>query len=268
MGLADEVSRTGADTTDRAARASGRTGFAARAVLYVLVGLLALRLAFGGGAGTDASQQGAMAQVASGPFGGTLLAALAAGLAGYALFRFHQAVRGRGEGGILRRRVVPAVRGLIYGGLSALAVQELVNPGEDGPEEAGVTAAVLELPGGTWLVAGIGLIVAAVGVWQFVHAWRGDTDELAGPGRVPARGRRLARATGQLGYVGRGVVFSLVGGFLVRAAIRHDPDAGVGLDAALQEVVEAPFGSGLLTVVAVGLILFGVHCGVEARYAR
>jgi hypothetical protein len=255
------------DGQERAVRASGRLGFAARAVLYAMVGALAFRLAIGVGSGDEASQQGAMEALAQRPFGGTLLAAVAVGLAAYALFRLSQAVRGRGDGGVLSRRVSPAVRAVVNGGLSALAFQELLGAGE-GSSESGVTAAVLRMPGGTWLVVALGVVVIAVGVKQFVDAWKGDTDELTRAGQVPARARGLARATGRAGYVGRGVVFVLVGGFLVRAAVRHDPESGVGLDAALQELLDAPFGSPLLIAVAIGLILFGLHCAVEARYSR
>lgn len=266
MGLADgEVASTGDGASRRAVQASGRTGFAARGVLYTLVGVLALRLAAGAGAGAEeASQQGAMREVASRPFGGTLLAVLAVGLLGYAAFRLSQAVRGRGDGGAFSRRVVPAARAAVNAGLAGLAVQVLL--GHQTTEESSVTAAILAMPGGSWLVAGVGLVIAAVGVRQLVEAWTGDTDDLTGPGQVPAR--RAGRAIAAAGYVGRGAVFLVVGGFLVRSAVRHDPESGVGLDAALQEVLEAPFGGLLLTGVAVGLILFGLHCFVEARYGR
>lgn len=207
-----------------------------------------------------------MAEVASQPFGSVLLAALAAGLAGYAIYRLVEAVRGRGEGGFVRRRVAPAVRAVVNGGLAVLAVRQLI--GARRTEESSVTAAVLAWPAGAWLVGGLGVVVAAVGVQQFVEAWRGDTDELTGPGQVPPKARAFARTIAVAGYVGRGVVFLLVGGFLVRAAVRHDPESGVGLDAALQELLEAPFGTPLLIAVAAGLILFGLHCAVEARYAR
>lgn len=267
MGLAGGELAPADDAADRAVRGSGRAGFAARSVLYVLVGVLALRLATGGGSSTEASQQGAMAELASRPFGGTLLAVLALGLVGYAGYRAVQAVRGDGDGGVVQRRVVPAVRAVVYLGMAALAVRQLAGAGER-TDESSVTAAVLGQPGGRWVVAALGLVIVGVGIKQFVEAWRGDTEELAGPADVPARGRRAVRVAGRVGYVGRGVVFLLGGGFLVRAALRHDPESGVGLDAALQELLEAPFGVAMVAAVGVGLILFGVHCAVEARYGR
>lgn len=249
-----------------AVAASARGGFAARAVLYTIIGVLAARLAVGD-VGEDASQEGAMQALASQPFGSVLLGALAVGLAGYAAFRTVQAVRGRGAGGVVRRRVVPAARAVVNGGLSFLAVQVLLRA--EGPaSESSVTAAVLRTPGGTWLVAALGLVVVAAGVKQLVSAWTGDVRELSGELDLPPRTRRLAATVGRLGHLGRGVVFLVTGGFLARAALTHDSESGVGLDAALGEVVAAPFGTPLLLAVAVCLVLFGVHCAVEAWYGH
>lgn len=266
MGVDEAGERRRTGDEEPAADAFARAGFTARAVLYVLVGVLAARLALGD-TGEDASQQGAMSTLAEGPFGSTLLATLAAGLVGYALYRVWQAVRGRGDGGVVRRRVVPAARAGIYTLLSLLALQELRGAGERASESS-VTAAVLDLPGGQILIAGVGVVVVGVGLEQLVKAWRGDVHELARLGRLPARGRRVAHAIGRAGHLGRAAVFALTGGFLIRAALTHDPEDGVGLDAALGEVVRAPFGTPLLLAVALGLVLFGVHCALEARYGR
>ncbi len=266
MAAGPSARRRGGDADERAVEASARAGFAARAVLYGLVGVLAARLALGG-SGEDASQQGAMEAVAARPFGGVLLGALGVGLAGYALYRAVQAVRGLDGDGILERRIVPAVRALVNAGLSFLAFQELVGARSDATESS-VTAMILGWPGGAWLVSAVGLVVVGVGVKQLVSAWTGDVNELSSPHQLPPRSRRTARTVGRLGHLGRGVAFLAVGGFLVRAALTHDPESGVGLDAALDEVLAAPFGTPLLFGVAVCLFLFGVHCAVEAWYGR
>ena len=257
------------DATDDAVSAAARAGFAARGVLYAIVGVLVVQLALGGG-GEDASQQGAMESLASQPFGGFLLGLVATGLAGYALFRFVQAVRGHGDGGALKRHGVPAVRGTVNAGLSFLAWSEVLGSGGSGggSSESSVTARILGLPGGPVLIAAVGLIIVGVGVKQLVEAKKGDVNELSSGADLPAGTQRMAHNVGRLGYVGRGLVFLLTGGFLVRAAFTSDPEEGVGLDAALQEVVDAPFGTPLLLFVAVCLVLFGAHCLIEARYAR
>jgi hypothetical protein len=264
--IGGEATRRAGGAQGPAVDASARAGFAARAVLYGLVGVLAGRLALGV-AGEDASQQGAMAAVAARPLGSVLLGALAVGLAGYALYRAWQAVRGRGAGGVVRRRAVPAARSGVNAVLALLAFQELTGAGED-TSESGVTAVVLGWPGGTVLVGVVGLVVVGVGVHQLVKAWTGEVHELAPLDQLPLRARALAHGIGRAGHLGRAAVFAVVGGFLVRAAWTHDPESGVGLDAALGEVVAAPFGTPLLLAVATGLVLFGLHCALEAWYGR
>src|SRR3954467_2808811 len=72
-------------TPSRAARAPatgwlGRAGLVARGAVYAVIGILALKLAFGDG-GKTTSQQGALGTIASQPFGKVLLVLLAVGRA-------------------------------------------------------------------------------------------------------------------------------------------------------------------------------------------
>ena len=77
---------------------------------------------------------------------------------------------------------------------------------------------------------------------------------------------RLFTVVGAVGHLARGVVFGLIGFFLVRAAWQYDPQEAVGLDGALSKVVRADYGDTLLGFVAAGLIAYGLYCYVEARY--
>ena len=77
---------------------------------------------------------------------------------------------------------------------------------------------------------------------------------------------RTFTALGVVGHFARGVVFGLIGFFLVRAAWQYDPKEAVGIDGALAEVLQQDYGDTLLGIVAAGLIAFGLYCWVEARY--
>jgi len=55
------------------------------------------------------------------------------------------------------------------------------------------------------------------------------------------------------------VVFGLVGGFLIKAAIDYSPNQAVGLDGALAKLANASYGPFLLGIVAAGLIAFGIY---------
>lgn len=249
-----------------AVTSTARFGFAARGVLYSILGVLAVRLALGETA-TDADQQGAMTVVAARPFGLLLLGTLTVGWFAYAVFRGVEAVRGRGDASAFERRLVPAVRCGVYLLLAGLGVQELVEARRD-DLEASATATLLGFPGGRVVVAAVGLVLVGVGLRQLAHAITGDVHELsdaAAFGRV--RGG-VSHAIGRAGHLGRAVVFALAGGFLVRAVWRIDPDQGVGLDAALQELIDAPFGTPVLVVTAACLIAFGAHCVLEAVWPR
>ncbi|HSK24169.1 MAG TPA: DUF1206 domain-containing protein [Egicoccus sp.] len=266
-----DTTTDGDEAVDRLARA----GFAAKGALYAVLGVLAIRLGLGGSGGGETSQQGAISSLAEQPFGRVLVALLAVGLTGYALFRGVQVFRG-GAASFSSlpdwlARVTFGVRAVIYAGLAVLAWREALGGsggGGSGQTEQSATATVLGLPGGQWLVMGVGAIIVIVGLEQVHEGWTcGFRDHLEFRG-ISGGARHKLELAGRIGHVARGVVFLVSGGFLGLAAWRHDSEDGVGLDAALQEVVQAPYGPYLLTALGLGLVLYGFFCGVEARFLR
>lgn len=265
------VTRTRADAGDEVVDKVARAGLVAKGLLYAVIGLLAGRIALGSGGQSEASQRGAIAAVARQPFGGVLLGVLAAGLTGYAVWRAVQAVRGAdGESSMPEPllRATFTVRALTYAALALLAWRTLLGAAASGSSEQSVTARLLEAPLGQLLVVAVGAVVVAVGLYQVWHgASRGFRDELS-LREMSGRERSWFVRLGVVGHVARGAVFLLVGGFLIRAALRAQPDQGVGFDAALQEVADTPYGTAILAGIAVGLVVFGVFCFVQARFAR
>lgn len=85
---------------------------------------------------------------------------------------------------------------------------------------------------------------------------------------VSARLKKGLIFLGRLGYSALGVVFCIVGLFLIIAALQHNPSDAKGLDTALQVLLQQPFGPFLLAIVALGLIAYGAYSFVEARYRR
>jgi peptidoglycan/LPS O-acetylase OafA/YrhL len=73
---------------------------------------------------------------------------------------------------------------------------------------------------------------------------------------------------GRLGYGALGVVFTIIGFFMIVAAVKFNSQQAKGLDTALGELLQLPFGRVLLGIVALGLIAYGVYSFVEARYRR
>lgn len=245
-----------------------RAGFAARGIVYVIMGILAVKLALGSG-GTSANQQGALRAIAEQPFGKVLLILVAIGLGGYALWRLARALLGHGPEGSDSGfdRVAALASGVVYAGLCAIAVEILLGSGSSGGAQK-TTSGVFGWPGGTWLVGIAGVVLIGVGLYQ---GYRGISKDFLADSKteqMSARTRRWIEWIGTFGHLARMVVFCLVGVFLIKAAIDFNPDKVVGLDGALAKVDHASYGPFLLGLIAAGLIAFGTYSLSDARFRR
>ena len=250
----------------------GRLGFAAKGVLYLLVAVIAIKVAAGRG-GDPEDQKGALATVADEPFGMFLLVLLALGLTGYTLWRLVEVVVGlRDKEGAEAHgeRVASLGRALVYGALSAFAWMIVAGSGggSRGGSEQQQTATVLDWPGGVALVTVVGVAVIGVAAYQgYRGATEGFLDDLM-LGEMSKEERKVATYVGVAGHLARGVVFALMGVFLVKAALEYDPQEAIGLDGALKKLAGQPYGLVLLGLVATGLLFYGLYCLVEARYRK
>jgi hypothetical protein len=245
-----------------------RVGFVARGVVYVTVGILAIKLALGSDT-RNANQQGALRAIAGQPLGEVLLILIAIGLGGYALWRLVRALLGHGpeDSDDAMDRVVALASGVVYAGLCVIAVEILRGGGGAGSPRK-PAAGVLGWPFGTWLVAIVGVVFAAVGLYQ---GYRAVSTEFLDDSKVEEMGphvRTWVRRLGAFGYLARMVVFTMIGVFLVRAALDYDPKKAIGLDGALATIDHASYGPYLLGIVAAGLIAFGAYSLSDARYRR
>lgn len=247
-----------------------RVGYAARGFVYVSLGVFAFfaALDFIARAGGDAD---VIAMVSDWPFGRVWLAAIALGLAGFALWRVFQSVldadgQGR-EPKALASRAGQALSGVTYGALALSAYRAFSRTATAGGETAGREGAarVLGLPLGGALLVIAGLFVAGVGVAGLVKAFKGDFCK-----RLSCRAgvRSAAKWMGRLGYGGRGVAFLPVGFFLVEAGLDENAARARSFGESLQALERQPFGSALLLLVAAGLVAFGGYAFMEARYRR
>jgi hypothetical protein len=246
-----------------------RAGFATRGVVYVIVGVLAIKLALGSG-GTSASQQGAMRAIAAQPFGKMLLILVAIGLGGYALWRLVRGLLGHGPEGSDSGvdRIAALASGVVYAGLCAIAIEILLGTSASSDGAQKTTAGVFGWPAGTWLVAIAGVVLIGVGFFQGYRGISKDFLEDSKTEQMSRRARGWIRWIGTLGHLARMVVFCLVGAFLINAAADYNPNQAVGLDGALARIDHASYGLFLLSLVAAGLIAFGIYSLSDARYRR
>jgi hypothetical protein len=247
-----------------------RAGFAARGVVYVVIGVLAIRLALGVPGG-NASQQGALRAVVAQPFGEVLLILIALGLAGYSLWRLLRAALGHGredsDSGFDRLAALGS--GLAYAALAAIAVEILLGSGGGGSGNAQkTTAGVLGWPGGPWLVAIAGVALIGIAAYQGYQGLSRDFLENSKTEQMSSRMRAWVEWIGVLGHLARAVVYGLVGLFLIAAAVHFDPKRAVGVDGALARLAQASYGPFVLGLVATGLVAFGAYSLSDARYRR
>jgi hypothetical protein len=244
-----------------------RVGWAAKGIVYGLIGVLALQVAFGSRS-ENADEEGALETVAAQPMGQMLLWFVAAGLVLYVVGRVLEAIL-LATDRPWHHRVVIGLSGLIHATV-ALAAARIAMGGGGGSdnEEEKLTARALELPAGQWLVGLAGLAVIAVGgilVWGAISKRYVDELDLD---RSSGRARTYVIPIGFVGVAGRGAAVALLGWFLVHAALQTDPDETAGLDEALRQLAGGPLGVGGLALLAVGFMAFGAACLFHAHYRR
>jgi hypothetical protein len=240
-----------------------RFGYAAKGVSWGVVGLIALRLAFG-----DMEEQadfyGALAEIDDQPLNAVLLVILSVGLLGYAGWRIVQGsldVEGEGKDarGWLKRSSYIFV-GLWYGVFGVYALGILAGWSTEEDEMADWTAMALGWPAGEWLVGAIGVAVVAMGLVELYYAFSGKFEVETGESGFGWVERICVVCTGWYGHAARGVLYCAAGFFAVRAAVEFDPDEARGLAETFRELLTQPYGGWIVAIIAAGFISFGIYC--------
>ena len=247
-----------------------RFGAFVRGVLYLLAGLFALRLALDAG-GAPMAPSGAIALIGNQEFGRMLLVLVAVGLLGYATWGFVRAVfdpHGRGTKPLgLFQRAGYAVSALGHGGLLYLTLSNLSGEGDKNSD--GWIGSLIAPPLGPWVLGLVGICwVVGAGVLQIVAGARGSMERDLRTERMSATTRSFVLSLGRVGAVARGLLFTLVGGFMIQAALRRDVGGAEGIEAAWLALLHEPYGRWLLGLVALGIVAFGLYSMLCARWMR
>jgi Domain of Unknown Function (DUF1206) len=246
-----------------------RAGFVARALIYGIIGLLAFDLVIGHG-GKITNQQGVLRTVEQRSFGHLLLALLAVGLGGYAIWRLFRAFLGHGHEGADSglERVGAFGSGIVYALMCVVAIQILTGPGTSGGNAKKTASDVFGWPAGRWLVGAAGLVLAGVAIYQFIRGIRQKFLDDSKTEQMPEVVKTWFTIFGTVGHVARAVVFGMVAVFLLEASYHQKANEAIGLDGALAKLYNGAYGSWLLGAVAAGLIVFACFSLVEAGYRR
>ncbi len=270
MGEAQRQGRAAAREAGPWVERLARLGYAAKGIVYLIIGGIAARAAFGPGERVEGSQ-GALRTILEQPFGKFLLGLMALGLAGYALWRFVQAGldpehKGNDAGGAAKRAGY-AISGVIHAGLAIAALRMATGGGGGGGDRTDDwTATLMRQPMGRWLVAAVGLGIMGYGAYALYRAYAVKLSKRLDLSRMSPAAREWAVRSGRAGIAARGVVFLVMGYFLLQAALHSNPGEARGVDGALQALQQQSYGPWILGLVALGLIGYGIYQLVEARY--
>lgn len=224
----------------------GRFGDVCYGIVHLVVAWLVLRIAFGA------------------PVTGALLWVLTIGLIAFGAWQILLATNGfrwivaGGERTV--RRAVAAGRTVVALAVASF-VLHLLTTGGNG------TRRLLRLPGGRLVVLVVGLGVLAACVLSVRSGLSKRFLRDLDTGAMSTRAHRGVEVLGTLGYLAKAVAYAVIGVLVCTAAVLVDPRTG-GLGRALRALADRPFGAGLLIVVAIGFVAFGVYCFADARYRR
>jgi hypothetical protein len=249
-----------------------RGGLIAYGVVHLLIGWLALQIAWGASASESADLSGALRTVADQPFGKILLWLVAVGLVALALWQASEAIWGyRNREGAKRvgKQVTSGSTAVIYAALGVSAAAVALGSGSSSSQsQQQTTSGVLTWPAGQVIVVVAGLIIIGVGVAGVVKGVKKSFTEEIDTSSMSSVARKGVARLGQVGYIAKGVALVVVGGLLSYATLTLDRQEGQGLDGALQTILAQPFGRFLLTAVALGFVAFGLFALLQSRYRR
>ena len=271
------TSQHGSDIARKVADSSaltllGRVGLVAYGLVNVLIGYLALQVAFSDRS-SEADRSGALHTLAQQPGGELLLWVITIGLVALVLWQVAEAIWGYHAASTRKRRRMRRLTSLGQAGVFAVVAVTAAKVAAGGgastsAQQEAFTAKVLRLPMGQVLVGVIGAgVVVAAGFLVHRGLKRKFTEDLD-LGRASQASRTAAIRLGQVGYVALGAAYCIVGVLVVVAAVTFDPDKAGGLDQALSTLARQPYGALLLTVIALGVFCYGGYCFFDARYRR
>lgn len=268
--VASEAADVAEEVTDaKALDVVARFGFGVLALVHVLIGVIAIQIAFGGNG--EAEPTGALEQLAAGTVGPWTVGACAVGCLGLAIWQLSEAtVRARhlSTGQQVSKGISSGSLSLIYGSMALTFARFALGGGPDSSESTqDLTASFIGTPFGNFVILAVGGTVFGIGVYfVFKGILRKFRPELRH--FEDTRRGALIEVLGVIGHVAKGIAVGLVGILFVAAVITHDPERSTGLDGSLKALTEHPFGVPLLLAIAVGLICYGVFALIRAKFGR
>ena len=252
-----------------------RFSFYAKGFLFIVIGILALMVAFGQKGGELADPSGALETIAEIPYGRILLIIFIVGAIAHGAWNILRGVAdvdnaGNKWQGIVRRSIAVGV-GIFYLCLAWTAWSILIAERADdrnGEIQRTLATILLSLPLGSLLMAliGIGIIVGGLN-----ELYSGLTGKYLESFKIRVLGdfqRRIITFLGVLSFTARALILVMMGCFFIAAAFYYNPNEAAGVDRALAILARQSYGKILLFVTSGGLLCHGILSLYEARFRR
>ncbi|GAB3446326.1 DUF1206 domain-containing protein [Phycicoccus ginsengisoli] len=244
---------------------TARAGYAVSGLLHLLIGWIALQVAFGHG-GKSADQNGALASLAGNGLGKALLWFAVVAFLGLALWQVTDALIGHpgADKDAWGGRVKAGSKAVLYLALAWSAFTFARGRSSTSKSQSvDFTSSLMGKPGGRVLVIVVGLVVLGVGAYHVYKGWSKKflQDLEDHPGTWATR-------AGRVGYMAKGVALAIVGFLFCAAGVHHNAKEATGLDGALKSLRGQPFGTVLLVVMALGFAAFGLYSFARAKHAK
>ncbi|WJG09183.1 DUF1206 domain-containing protein [Aliiglaciecola sp. LCG003] len=250
-----------------------RIGYAAKCVVYCILGMLTLYVAFTAANTEQVSKKSVFQEILNSPFGSISLTAIIAGFSCYVVWRFVQGITNPDDLDMSKVkdvliRLFYFFSAIAYTSATYVAFKVLMgSPDDQQDKKQQVGDSIMQETWGVLLVGSISIAVVVFAFTQFKHAIKGDfMDKLVND--MSHTQQKIANLCGRIGFTGRGIVYLLVGGFFMNASLTQNSEKAGGLSKALSTLLVQPFGPWMVGAVSVGLIGFGIFCGFEGRYRK
>lgn len=247
-----------------------RLGYAANGIIHGLIGAVVIAIAFGSTG--EADQSGVLGPLGYSMYGKALLLLIFVGLISLGVWKIATVVLMRRTKlkGKLRRRLEEGAKATIYIVLGLSSTAFMFNHTSTSSSIASsqqITQALLHMPIGIPLLYLVCFILSAVGVGLIVRGVnRRFLDAL--DSNVHVSLNYLAVLCGVAGYIAKGVVFIVLAGIFLSAALTFDPSKASGLDGAFRSFMALPFGTFLLFLIGVGFVMYAIYSIARARLAE
>lgn len=245
-----------------------RIGFSAKGSVYILIGLISMMAAIG--IGKKNGQQGAIASVASKPFGEIILWLIVLGLTGYITWLITQVLIEPNHDGPKYKGIFIRIGYLFaasfYVGLGIKFSIIAFRSGQTDDSTQIWMGKLLDMPIGRLAIAITGLSIFVYAMIQLILGITGTFTKKLNTKQMKQKEMIITNQIGRIGFIARGITFGVLGGFLVNSGWTAETSQATGIDSALAQISQEPFGQVLLGILSSGLFLYGVYEVLEGKY--